>query len=378
MIVRFSTKGTLSLIQAESFLSKLIYSIEGGCQCYLEDETQEVVIEIMDDSLLPEISKTINTMIQEEIGIRTLKSRTVQNNIESAIYDTNHLSNHDYNEEDLYSSDGTIKKGDVVELLQKIDQLFVKLAGKRKAEFRKYPSMIPLSTLNKCGYIRSFPQNIFQVSEFPHQYSELRKLKEMSDINSILRPSLFALSPAVCFHCYAELSGQIIANPTILTAMGNCFRHEAPWRLGNHRLNEFSMREIVFVGEPEFVEKERAWWMSEIWTLFNDLSLLGKIHTANDPFYFSEDAPKSQHQMMATMKYELTVKLRKGGLFSIASFNNMRDSLCKPFEILNPSGRPLQSGCVAFGIDRWMYALLSENGPFRDWPAKIKKIVNGE
>lgn len=111
--------------------------------------------------------------------------------------------------------------------------------------------------------------------------------------------------------------------------------------------------------------------------MFLALGLSGRIETASDPFYFSEDAAKSQHQMMGNMKYELIVHSGESrGSFSIASFNNMGNSLTKPFEVMDTESKPVHSGCIAFGIDRWVYALLALYGPSYDgWPLRIREFL---
>ncbi|MFD0669977.1 amino acid--ACP ligase [Cohnella sp. GCM10027633] len=378
MTIRLSYKDKLSRNQAESLAGKLVYSIEGIRRCGMDEAAEEIYAEPIEESRSGEIAETIAAMLEEERGIRTLGSRTVRDYSRPAQGGERRLLVHDGHREDTSPVDVGVKKDSAVELVRLLDGLFLRYAVRRKAAQRQYPSMIALGTLEKCGYVRSFPQNLFTVSEFPHRYRTLRQVKEAADPTSLTRPSRYALSPAVCFHCYEELAGTALAGPTLLTASGACFRHEAPWRVGGHRLNEFGMREVVFVGEAGFVEEERNWWMEEIGALFRELGLKGIMATANDPFYFSEDAMKSQHQKMANMKYELIVEDRRGNSYSIASFNNMSDSLCKPFSVVAPSGAAHHSGCVAFGIDRWAYALLTEYGTLDEWPAGVRDVLEGK
>ncbi len=368
----------LSANQAESLMSKLAYSIEGIRSCEWNSEMMEVVIEPVSLESYGEIAATVEAMIAEERGIRTLGSRTIkQTPVRSDILERGFDDGREATLQQAYATDGSVKRDDAVKLIGLLDQLFEVMAVRRGAALRRYPSMIGLDTLEKCGYIRSFPQNLYMVSEFSHQYDTLRQVKTAVDPAALARQSKHALAPAVCFHCYAELSGQVLDGPVRLTAMGNCFRHEAEWRVGNHRLTEFSMREVVFVGDSDFVEEERGWWMQEIWSLFVELDLHGSLTTANDPFYFSEDALKIQHQKMASMKYELLVETPAGSTFSIASFNHMGDSLCKPFNVNGPAGLPWSSGCVAFGIDRWAFALLAEYGAWDEWPSIVKDRFQG-
>jgi len=371
---KFGTQGILTERQANSAIAKLIYSIEGIRSCHLDAATQEIVVEPLPEADLPEIETTVRELIEQEKKARLMGQRVIKESKEQGGEAGDSLI-HDVG--DVFESDGSVRRDFAVTLFGKVDRLLLDLSLRHQAKLRKYPSMIRIATLQKCRYISSFPQNIHLVSEIPHRLGELKKVQSAETFEPIARLSPYALSPAVCFHCYEELSGATLSEPRILTSLGTCYRHEAPWRLGKHRVNEFGMRETVLFGDQAFVEATRGLFIEEVWTLFRSLGLSGRIETASDPFYFSEDALKGQHQLMANMKYELIVSIGDGKeSFSIASFNNMGDSLCSQFEIRGTDGTFLHSGCIAFGIDRWVYALLTVHGAdLREWPDQIKKIV---
>ena len=41
-------------------------------------------------------------------------------------------------------------------------------------------------------------------------------------------------------------------------------------------------------------------------------------------------------------------------------------------------GSAAESGCVGFGLERWVYAFLSQRGLDRDaWPARVREAVAG-
>ncbi|OAS17727.1 aminoacyl--tRNA ligase-related protein [Paenibacillus oryzisoli] len=371
MIKTYQTEGKLNVKQANSLLSKLVYSIEGISSCCLDDQTQEIVVDMLPEADVDTIERTISVLIEKERHNRIIGSRTYIESDEkvSTQQEEMHLI------DDLFAADGSVRRGLAVTLFQQIDRLLQELSLHHNAQFRSYPSMIPLDILHKCRYIPTFPQNIHLVSEFPHRLEDLNKVREPGDLKNLARLSPYALSPAVCFHCYAEFSEKRLSNPLLLTARGTCYRHEAVWRLGRHRMNEFSMREIVMFGDSSFIETKRKHFMEDAWTLFESLGLRGRIETASDPFYFSEETAKGQHQLMGNMKYELVVEAGGGnGSFSIASFNNMEDSLCKSFDVLNDEYKPMHSGCIAFGIDRWVFALLCcYGGDYVKWPAAVKQ-----
>lgn len=130
------------------------------------------------------------------------------------------------------------------------------------------------------------------------------------------------------------------------------------------------MREIVFVGREDWVVQMRNQIMDDVWNLFESKGLNGRIETATDPFFFSQDLKtKGTYQMMSNAKYELIVTTLSGKEVSIASFNYCLDMLCSKYEIKDYDGLALYSGCVAFGIDRWKEALVDINGrDLKNWP----------
>jgi len=370
MIIRYETREQLEKKQAQAVIAKLMYSVEGITDCHLDPANQEIVLALLPEANREEIETTVNLLIAKERGNRLIGNRICR---QSAVDGASARRMEAANFQELIAPDGSVRRDLAVALYESVDGLFAGLARRHQARFRSYPAMIPIRTLQKCGYIHSFPQNIHLVSEIPHRLDALQKVKETDCLDEIARISPFALSPAVCFHCYSELAGSKLREPLILTARGTCCRHEAPWRLGKHRLNEFGMREIVLFGDADFIETTRKQMMEEVWDLFESLGLDGKIETASDPFYFSEESAKGQLQLMGNMKYELVADTgEENGAFSIASFNNMGNALCKPFEVHDENGKPLHSGCVAFGLDRWVYALLSRYGPdLRNFPPAV-------
>ncbi|RKP54432.1 amino acid--ACP ligase [Cohnella endophytica] len=373
---RYATQGILDLGQAESLVSKMIYSVEGISNCFLDEDTQEMVVGLTSQSDFALIDRTFESLLHLEKKHRTFRHRIYkQSNV------TNYSNKKLHDDVDIiFAEDGTARRDFAVLLFDILDLYFYKIACRHGALLRQYPAMVSVQTLEKCNYIHSFPQNIHLVSEIPHKLDVLECVKTTDRLEEITRLSKYALSPAICFHCYEELTGSRLSQSLVLTARGLCSRHEATWRLGKHRLNNFSMREIVLFGTDAFVESIRRSCMDEAWQLFESFGLEGRIETASDPFYFSEDTAKGQHQLMANKKYELIVTIGSE-VFSIASFNHMGNTLCKPFDICDTNNKFLNSGCIGFGIDRWVYALLKTYGTqLESWPQlfqdKIALIQN--
>jgi len=264
-----------------------------------------------------------------------------------------------------------------IRLMDAIDRLLLAVAERHAAVQRDYASIYSAQIMGRSGYHKNFPQNVFGVTQIPHNYTLIKKIRE--DASSTIAADMFEshgayLQPCVCYHCYAEVQ-QSKRDSAIFTTKGRCFRHEIQWRLNQFRRNEFTMREIVFIGTPEYVETKRLGMMEEVWELFCELGLYGQIVTARDPFFHYDDMKtKGAVQLMADAKYELEFASRAGSASSIASFNNCQDTLCQKFEITGTDHDEfLHSGCVAFGIDRWRAALLEEYGQDEgNWPALLK------
>ncbi|MNG08023.1 Amino acid--[acyl-carrier-protein] ligase 2 [compost metagenome] len=79
--------------------------------------------------------------------------------------------------------------------------------------------------------------------------------------------------------------------------------------------------------------------------------------------------------MMSNAKYELLVTTSNHKEVSIASFNYCADTLCSKYEITDAADALLQSGCVAFGMDRWKEAYIDVHGrSLANWPDnKVEK-----
>ncbi|ATF15817.1 hypothetical protein A616_28860 [Brevibacillus brevis X23] len=247
-------------------------------------------------------------------------------------------------------------------LMERLDQLFLKIAKKYSAIMREYPSILSPSNMAKNQYHLIFPQNVYGVTCLPHNYSIIKQIRDQN--NEIIPNQLLAsdgsyLQPCLCYHCYEENEGKNLTDLHVFTLKGKCFRHEISWKVSPFRRNEFTMREIVFIGDEEKVYDIREKIANESWALFEQLGLRGRIATSRDPFFHYDDLKtKGAVQLISFAKYELDAKLRNGEQTSIASFNYCQDLLCKKFGIRGGNGKTLHSGCVGFGIERWRGALL--------------------
>lgn len=314
----------------------------------------------VDDQSLPQIKElyeSFDNLTKSLEDMRVIKSRVIKSNENLEI---NRLTLTNEEKIDVHLNESEVT------LMDWLDKIFIQIAKRHGAELREYPTVLSKNNMSRNQYHIHFPQNIYVVSSVPHNYKAINDFRQNALNNSLDRSFSFkgdVLQPCICYHCYEELQGESLASRKVFTGKGKCFRHEIGWRKDRFRQNEFTMREIVFVGDEQWVIKIRNQIMDDVWSLFKKIGLTGKIETATDPFFFSQDLKtKGTYQMMSDAKYELIVTTRKGKNSSIASFNYCQDMLCKKYEIKDQNEVALYSGCVAFGINRWKEAFIDVYG----------------
>ncbi|WP_163854340.1 aminoacyl--tRNA ligase-related protein [Paenibacillus elgii] len=271
--------------------------------------------------------------------------------------------------------------GDAALAEQALDRLFFDMAAGYGAQMRRYPSFMTMEHMMRSGYMYHYPQNVYGVSEVEHEQETLERcrshLSEEQPLGGLMRHNELYLQPCVCYHVYAELAAERRkpGKLELFSAAGPCYRHEHRSRLSPVRVREFRMREIVFLGEEQPVEQMRATLVEDSWALFERLGLRGYLETATDPFYFHDDGAMLFYQQSGALKYELRVTPDDQTGAAITSFNLCGSLLCQSFGI-DDGSHTFQSGCVGFGIDRWVQALLMTHGPvIKEWPQTVRETL---
>ena len=251
------------------------------------------------------------------------------------------------------------------------------------AEEHQYPSLIPLATLARAGHPESFPQHLTVAT---HVGGSMAALRAAAEGPATLRaehlaPPTHALAPAVCYHCYAWWQERTLERqPIAVTALGRCFRYEAGHMRPLERLWDFAMREIVVFGSEGEVEEARRTLIGRASQLMRELELDGRIETATDPFFTRESAGRRLLQRVRALKYELRLTLDGAGrTVAVASFNHHQDYFGQRFGVRQRSGADAHTGCVAFGLERWVLAFLTQHGlDERTWPEPVKSYLRAE
>lgn len=274
--------------------------------------------------------------------------------------------------------------GPVARLVQVMDEDFRRIARAFGAAEARYPALLSLDFLNRIGYFGSFPQYTTFAYHLQPDVDRLDSFMsamgarpaEVENLAGEMSPSSMILAPAVCYHLYHLLADQTIPDKGIkVTAVGSCYRWESSNFAHLRRLWEFSMRELVIVGDKDLVLDIRERAMQSTLEYCEKLGLQAWIENANDPFFSPDAGVKSAYQRGYGMKWELRLPYNASGeSVAVASFNNMQRTFGESCAITFANGQTAFSGCIAWGLERWAYAFLAQHGIQPEhWPEQIRK-----
>ncbi|HVF40834.1 MAG TPA: hypothetical protein VM939_13120 [Gemmatimonadaceae bacterium] len=261
-------------------------------------------------------------------------------------------------------------RGDLLKLERQIGNRLRDLALIETDDEWRVPAGISMQTLERAQYFASFPQWLTGASHLSGDEDVLRSVAcadspAAAASNSML-PVSAALSPAVCYHTYSTLSGMTVASPHLMTAEGVCWRHEGDRLAQLERGWAFSMREIVCLGTAEDCEDFRQRGMTRATAFAESLGLSVDMVEATDPFFAPTARGRALLQRVKSLKHELIVRFPDGKPLAIASFNNHERFFGEAFDISLHDGASASSACVAFGLERWLLAVLTAHGPNGD------------
>jgi seryl-tRNA synthetase len=268
--------------------------------------------------------------------------------------------------------------GDVFKLFKILDEMFLRLAARAQAKEFYFPPFIQAKELNRLDYFKSFPHLItFPVAMNQDLQGNLDQFVagEKCDKNGEVHLTEIdkvcdCLTPAACYHFYIQFQEQDLKETQYLTTRAHCFRREQ-FYLPLQRQWAFNMREVVCIGAGEevreFIKKYRE-LASEI---FVKLDLNIQWEVATDPFFNPESNPKFVMQSLDPVKHEMILD----GHLSIGSTNFHKDYFGESFHIKH-QGQTASSGCIAFGLERWIFAIIERYGvDSKNWPlAEIENV----
>ncbi|MFD9793462.1 aminoacyl--tRNA ligase-related protein [Streptomyces sp. NPDC059070] len=241
-------------------------------------------------------------------------------------------------------------------LLHGLDRLLTGLATALAAPETVGPPLLPAAGLARLDYFRNFPHLGVSAGQFPAGALDGLAVGE-SPADLPLEPTGYLLPSATCYGLLLSLEGRDVGEDGLrLSASGRCFRNETHYD-GLRRLWGFHMREVVYLGTREGALEHLARGEEFIQEAARRLGLELTRATADDPFY---DKGGSRARLMALdpVKHEFSAP---DGT-AIASVNRHRNFFGERLGIRAGSQGPVHSACVAFGLERWVHAMILAHG----------------
>ena len=269
-------------------------------------------------------------------------------------------------------------RGTLAFLRRNVSTLIGELAGQFTDDEWQMPRGVSFDTLERASYFESFPQWLSGASHLSGDESVLERIAASVSPGDLARRSFAtakaALPPAVCYHTYEALRGKSLRSPVVMTAEETCWRHEGARLAKLERGWAFTMREIVCVADSNEAESFRQRGIAEAASVAASLGLSTRIDIATDPFFAPSARGKAVLQRVKALKHELLFDYPDGRSLAIASFNNHELFFGDAFDICLADGSPAASACVAFGIERWVLAVLMTHGVDQhDWPSVLTR-----
>jgi seryl-tRNA synthetase len=268
----------------------------------------------------------------------------------------------------------------LVALLEaKVDAVFARTFG---AEREYYPATILCETLDRTHHFTSFPEHIDFVTHLKADLAVIDAFEKQcrqegwsaEAHKGRMAEHEFAVAPSCCYHCYEAMEGWRLDPPgRSVTATLGCHRYEGANHRSLSRLRAFTMREVVWLGHPDYVVECRRKAEDLIVQWARDWGLAGTFEAANDAFFTEDYAVKAAFQRQQQAKKELRLDIpAEGRAISVFSSNFHGTTFGKAFNI-SVGDRPATSGCVGWGYERWVYAIFSQLGFDPDlWPPKLR------
>jgi len=278
----------------------------------------------------------------------------------------------------------TVLEGVPLALFEYFDRVFEAFGAEWKPRRFRAPTLIPTDVLAKCDYFRSFPHNVTyacHLPEDPARIEDFRKRhhdRETLDDRALsdMVPPEVCLSPAACYHVYLANRDRVVPPDGLTYGLScKCFRYESKNMRDLRRLWDFTMREIVFLGTREQVLAKRERGIERFQAFMEEHRVAGEIRTASDPFFIAPDAAaKTYFQLSSDTKFEISLMLPDDGRLAVGSFNFHNDFFGKAFNSRLDGGGPMFSTCIAFGLERWVYAFVAQHGADpAHWPDVVRR-----
>jgi len=245
-----------------------------------------------------------------------------------------------------------------IALFRALDRQFLRWADACGAIEKHYPVLMRVEDLARFDYFRNFPHIVVCACNIRQDEQEnyARGGDPAMEIPAAhLAGADHALAPAACYNIYLDYQGMALDTDLKITTIAQCHRNETHYN-GLARLRSFSMREIVCIGSADGVKRHVSDLKQTVTRFLDAIGLPVAIEVATDPFF-----DRSSERAIVSRMFPTKEEVQYAGEVAIASFNFHRNFFGERCGIAF-GGEPAFSGCVAFGVERWIHALVEQYG----------------
>jgi hypothetical protein len=248
-----------------------------------------------------------------------------------------------------------VLSGPLLDAFRFLDVRFARWARDAGALDYRFPLFLPAQDLQRFDYLGAFPHQATFPVALDEDADALRAFAaEPLDAEGAVRlaraaPIRDVLTPAACLHFFVMFQDRELPAPQHLTTVATCFRREAYYRPLQRQCN-FALREMVCIGAAEEVEE-----------------FLDSLRVRVEGLIAALELPVEWRPAVEPGKTEIVY----GGELALGSVSLHGRAFGEAFSITR-GGEPAFSGCLALGLERWLYALLTRYGPDpRAWPPAV-------
>lgn len=271
--------------------------------------------------------------------------------------------------------------GGQVSLIGVLDQWIKKLYSKLgPLSERSYGPVVHPSVLQRSGYVKNHPNFLMYITRPTSSVANYETLANATPtrLHEVDMAEPFAaFIPAQCLPTYDELRqdpGHSLSNQ-LITSVGPVARYERPYEDGLRRLTFYNVRELLILGDPDFVLRVRNHALDVFREAMTSLEVGAECTEAQDAFFASDlSAARIASQATMSAKFELRMPSSDDIYVAVASFNFAGESLTRAFD-LNVRRRDLVSGCVGVGLERLALCLTHQLGSSDNVIDRIKDAL---
>lgn len=287
-----------------------------------------------------------------------------------------HSSDRDEPNSDRVQGGIVVLEGKSAENFRLLDAVFREWASVVSATEYHFPPVLTVRTLDEADYFSSFPHLATLITRIDRSNGGVARYISDTDTASpgrkqidsrYLEAAQFVLPSAACYAVYDHFRDRQLSAPEYVTLASPCFRHEDHYTRGQRQW-AFHMREIVCLGPESSVKSFLETYRRLITDKLTSSGLEFSYKQATDPFFNKRD-PRRMVQRIEPLKHEFLFR----DSLAIASINFHRTFFGERYRITDGAGESVCTGCVAFGVERWLYACTQEFGDAsEDWPVDLR------